>query len=114
MNKKLEIAVAALERIACGDMGGNVNVSRGPTAAEFAREALAAIRAASMEPRCKICNDTGVDHRSGKCHCAPVETLADDAGCQAVVAKALYTYVRDPLVHTLLSDLDAYRAGKQR
>ena len=45
---------------------------------------------------------------------APVETLADDAGCQAVVAKALYTYVRDPLVHTLLSDLDAYRAGKQR
>jgi len=158
---KLEIAVAALERIACGDMGGNVNVSRGPTAAEFARDALAAIHAAPVETladdacvigrycrkhdfihgaeaeewrerveRFAAANEDNkhgrwarrlLDKVDARDSCAYVEsdayrseTLADDAGCQAVVAKALYTYVRDPLVHTLLSDLDAYRAGKQR
>ena len=85
MNKQLEIATAALKVAADRFHGQALHGYE-----EDVRDALAAIRA------------------------APVETLADDAGCQAVVAKALYTYVRDPLVHTLLSDLDAYRAGKQR
>ena len=106
MPSKLELAVSALEDFA--------SRYHDPVSVQLiARDALAAIRAGRVA--CGHMQSGDYFENAGGCRvcAAPVETLADDAGCQAVVAKALYTYVRDPLVHTLLSDLDAYRAGKR-
>ena len=109
MNKQLEIATAALKVAADRFHGQALHGYE-----EDVRDALAAIRAGRVA--CGHMQSGDYFENAGDCRvcAAPVETLVDDAGCQAVVAKALYTYVRDPLVHTLLSDLDAYRAEKRR